>query len=211
MMSVPKSLKLVKESMVDSEDNASSLMFTPKREAAQKQQQQSSSVKKTSVTSKPLLSRERVDRALETLKKSSSSRAGSFSKPFRSASIKVTSPDNQTPSGIRVKPQPQKAEIRKTSTSYVNPVFKNEELDPVAQMELGDEDVVESEAEASNKAVDNLRNSTPQYGYSVVVAIDFGTTYSGYAYSFTHDPENIHIMRKWEGNPINKIIYKNHF
>ena len=24
--------------------------------------------------------------------------------------------------------------------------------------------------------------------------------YSGYAYSFTHDPENIHIMRKWEGD-----------
>ncbi|XP_028966949.1 uncharacterized protein LOC100899882 [Galendromus occidentalis] len=33
----------------------------------------------------------------------------------------------------------------------------------------------------------------------VVVAIDFGTTYSGYAYSFTRDPDSIHIMRKWEG------------
>ena len=32
-----------------------------------------------------------------------------------------------------------------------------------------------------------------------MVAIDFGTTYSGYAYSFTHDPDNVHIMRKWEG------------
>ena len=41
---------------------------------------------------------------------------------------------------------------------------------------------------------------TPQFSHSVVVAIDFGTTYSGYAYSFTHDPENTHIMRKWEGN-----------
>ena len=41
---------------------------------------------------------------------------------------------------------------------------------------------------------------TPQFQFSVVVAIDFGTTFSGYAYSFTHDPENIHIMRKWEGN-----------
>ena len=40
---------------------------------------------------------------------------------------------------------------------------------------------------------------TPQFQFSVVVAIDFGTTFSGYAYSFTHDPENIHIMRKWEG------------
>jgi len=40
---------------------------------------------------------------------------------------------------------------------------------------------------------------TPQHSYFVVVAIDFGTTYSGYAYSFTHDPDNVHIMRKWEG------------
>ncbi|XP_022666555.1 uncharacterized protein LOC111252621 isoform X2 [Varroa destructor] len=42
---------------------------------------------------------------------------------------------------------------------------------------------------------------SPQIALSpfVVVAIDFGTTYSGYAYSFTRDPESIHIMRKWEG------------
>ncbi|XP_042887588.1 uncharacterized protein LOC122263281 isoform X2 [Penaeus japonicus] len=33
----------------------------------------------------------------------------------------------------------------------------------------------------------------------VVVAIDFGTTYSGYAFSFTRDPENVHMMKKWEG------------
>ncbi|XP_031805606.1 heat shock 70 kDa protein 12B [Sarcophilus harrisii] len=35
--------------------------------------------------------------------------------------------------------------------------------------------------------------------FSVVVAIDFGTTSSGYAFSFTSDPESIHMMRKWEG------------
>ena len=33
----------------------------------------------------------------------------------------------------------------------------------------------------------------------VVVAIDFGTTYSGYAFAFTRDPDSIHMMRKWEG------------
>ena len=33
----------------------------------------------------------------------------------------------------------------------------------------------------------------------VIVAIDFGTTYSGYAFAFTRDPESIHMMRKWEG------------
>lgn len=35
--------------------------------------------------------------------------------------------------------------------------------------------------------------------FSVVVAIDFGTTSSGYAFSFATDPEAIHMMRKWEG------------
>ena len=33
----------------------------------------------------------------------------------------------------------------------------------------------------------------------VVVAIDFGTTFSGYAFSFNRDIESIHVMRKWEG------------
>ncbi|NXP74306.1 HS12B protein, partial [Ramphastos sulfuratus] len=35
--------------------------------------------------------------------------------------------------------------------------------------------------------------------FAVVVAIDFGTTSSGYAFSFSSDPEAIHMMRKWEG------------
>ncbi|KAG2462915.1 HS12A protein, partial [Polypterus senegalus] len=38
-----------------------------------------------------------------------------------------------------------------------------------------------------------------QQCFAVVVAIDFGTTSSGYAYSFTKEPECIHIMRRWEG------------
>ncbi|XP_067389625.1 heat shock 70 kDa protein 12B [Emydura macquarii macquarii] len=35
--------------------------------------------------------------------------------------------------------------------------------------------------------------------FSVVVAIDFGTTSSGYAFSFSNAPEAVHMMRKWEG------------
>ncbi|XP_056148001.1 heat shock 70 kDa protein 12A [Lampris incognitus] len=35
--------------------------------------------------------------------------------------------------------------------------------------------------------------------FSVVVAIDFGTTSSGYAYAFAKEPECIHTMRRWEG------------
>ena len=41
--------------------------------------------------------------------------------------------------------------------------------------------------------------SPKQHSYFVVVAIDFGTTYSGYALSFTRDPDNVHMMRNWEG------------
>lgn len=32
--------------------------------------------------------------------------------------------------------------------------------------------------------------------FSVVVAIDFGTTSSGYAFSFAQDSEAIHMMRR---------------
>lgn len=35
--------------------------------------------------------------------------------------------------------------------------------------------------------------------FVVVVAIDFGTTSSGYAYAFAKEPECIHTMRRWEG------------
>ncbi|GBN77285.1 hypothetical protein AVEN_81016-1 [Araneus ventricosus] len=50
----------------------------------------------------------------------------------------------------------------------------------------------------SGNRVDH-QSSSPQQNYFVVVAIDFGTTYSGYAFSFTQDSDNIHMMRKWEG------------
>ncbi|XP_022080725.1 uncharacterized protein LOC110973860 isoform X2 [Acanthaster planci] len=39
----------------------------------------------------------------------------------------------------------------------------------------------------------------PRRPFGVVVAIDFGTTFSGYAYSFCQEPDDIQIMRKWEG------------
>lgn len=43
------------------------------------------------------------------------------------------------------------------------------------------------------------RDAVPLSKYLVVAAIDFGTTYSGYAFAFTRDPESIHMMRRWEG------------
>ena len=56
----------------------------------------------------------------------------------------------------------------------------------------------------SSVTANNVRDHISFYGTSrlhhfVIVAIDFGTTYSGYAFSFTRDPDNIHVMRKWEG------------
>ncbi|XP_063807185.1 heat shock 70 kDa protein 12A-like, partial [Pseudophryne corroboree] len=48
-------------------------------------------------------------------------------------------------------------------------------------------------------AKDSDTGSADEQNFSVVVAIDFGTTSSGYAYSFSKEPECIHIMRRWEG------------
>ncbi|XP_057199853.1 heat shock 70 kDa protein 12A isoform X3 [Triplophysa rosa] len=46
---------------------------------------------------------------------------------------------------------------------------------------------------------DSEDNEPTRHYYVVVVAIDFGTTSSGYAYAFTKEPECIHTMRRWEG------------
>uniref|UniRef100_A0A671E5E2 Heat shock 70 kDa protein 12A n=1 Tax=Rhinolophus ferrumequinum TaxID=59479 RepID=A0A671E5E2_RHIFE len=51
----------------------------------------------------------------------------------------------------------------------------------------------------SHIANDADPNVSEQPTFLVVVAIDFGTTSSGYAYSFTKEPECIHVMRRWEG------------
>ncbi|XP_046711701.1 heat shock 70 kDa protein 12A isoform X3 [Silurus meridionalis] len=46
---------------------------------------------------------------------------------------------------------------------------------------------------------DSEQNETVTQTFVVVVAIDFGTTSSGYAYAFVKEPECIHTMRRWEG------------
>lgn len=48
-------------------------------------------------------------------------------------------------------------------------------------------------------SVDSGTGSHHPSQHFIVVAIDFGTTYSGYAFSFTRDPDTIHMMRKVEG------------
>ncbi len=42
----------------------------------------------------------------------------------------------------------------------------------------------------------------------VVVAIDFGTTYSGYAYAFTHSPDEIHLMRRSDPGQYGTMSHK---
>jgi len=56
-----------------------------------------------------------------------------------------------------------------------------------------------SGASFGQRSIDNGSITESTESHFVVAAIDFGTTYSGYAFSFTRDPESIHIMRKWEG------------
>ena len=75
------------------------------------------------------------------------------------------------------------------------PIKPTEEMQ---EIEKPEEEIVECEEHSKQSSI----KETPQFSYAVVVAIDFGTTFSGYAYSFTHDPENIHIMRKWEGKAL---------
>jgi len=44
--------------------------------------------------------------------------------------------------------------------------------------------------------------------YRVVAAIDFGTTYSGYAYAFTDQPDSIYLMRRTDSNQPGVSNYK---
>jgi hypothetical protein len=136
------------------------------------------------ITTKPLLSRDKVDKALETLRKSS---VGTASPKLRSISkIRVNRSESMA--------SPKSAFSIKSP--IIEPASGPASLPPPI-IKRPPEEAVESEASSPSRSY-NYKD-TPQFRYSVVVAIDFGTTYSGYAYSFTHDPENIQIMRKWEG------------
>ena len=41
--------------------------------------------------------------------------------------------------------------------------------------------------------------------YKLCAAIDFGTTYSGLAYSYAYEKEKVHILSEWPGGVSNKI------
>ena len=44
--------------------------------------------------------------------------------------------------------------------------------------------------------------------YILMVAIDFGTTFSGYAFAFTHSPDKMHMNKNW-GDEVGYTSYKN--
>jgi hypothetical protein len=52
--------------------------------------------------------------------------------------------------------------------------------------------------DSGNESSINYQAKNPSH--FVVVAIDFGTTFSGYAFAFTRDIDSILMMRKVDGN-----------
>ena len=60
-------------------------------------------------------------------------------------------------------------------------------------------DVSSSLAAVETSSTTAVALTPSQASHFVVVAVDFGTTFSGYAFAFTRDPTSIHMMRKWEG------------
>ncbi|ELT91702.1 hypothetical protein CAPTEDRAFT_166803 [Capitella teleta] len=95
-----------------------------------------------------------------------------------------------------------------TSSSHQKPieVVVTTQAGPTSQLNAPlyspSESIDSAIARSSRSSVDSGTSSDParaQPGHFVIVAIDFGTTFSGYAFSFTRDPDSIHMMRKWEG------------
>lgn len=103
--------------------------------------------------------------------------------------------------------------MMKTEVQATNTAIPNRELDTadhqdiqpdiIHRRELSVDTTACAEVEQALQTLDNsifAAEQPPRHqGHFVVVAIDFGTAYSGYAFSFTRDPDSIHMMRKWEG------------
>lgn len=91
---------------------------------------------------------------------------------------------------------PASPSLLQCSTDAVSPV-RQQHLTAAAGTSSVEEEVMESPVATADVTADaSFRPVEPHF---VVVAIDFGTTMSGYAFSFVRDPSSIHMMRKWEG------------
>ena len=55
--------------------------------------------------------------------------------------------------------------------------------------------------ETPYKGIAELQTDTLTRGPFLVVAIDFGTTYSGYAYASSLNPDKVQLMRRVDGGP----------
>ncbi len=73
-----------------------------------------------------------------------------------------------------------------TPTSHRYPPTTNYPNNPLTSDDSGNE-----------SSINYQQKVNPHF---VVVAIDFGTTYSGYAFAFTRDVDSILMMRKVDGN-----------
>ena len=60
--------------------------------------------------------------------------------------------------------------------------------------------------DSGNESSINYQQNATNNTHFVVVAIDFGTTFSGYAFAFTRDIDSILMMRKVDGNDPGKFI-----
>ncbi|CAI5681990.1 unnamed protein product [Oreochromis niloticus] len=68
--------------------------------------------------------------------------------------------------------------------------------DPSPAKSMGDPGITPLSPSHTQNDTDQVPSGS---SFVVVVAIDFGTTSSGYAYAFAKEPECIHTMRRWEG------------
>lgn len=65
---------------------------------------------------------------------------------------------------------------------------------------LASESYRQSSDDSGNESSIHYQAQSKGNTHFVVVAIDFGTTYSGYAFAFTRDADSILMMRKVDGN-----------
>ncbi|XP_075902294.1 heat shock 70 kDa protein 12A isoform X2 [Nelusetta ayraudi] len=82
------------------------------------------------------------------------------------------------------------------SDGPVEKVLSETMANPSPAKSIGDPGITPLSPSHSQNDNDQLQS---QRSFVVVVAIDFGTTSSGYAYAFSKEPECIHTMRRWEG------------
>lgn len=115
---------------------------------------------------------------------------------------------NETPRNVSPMSDNSTTNLDPATRTYVS--YSTPSLDDVTMVETIPKVDSKLDVTHGNRAhmdvsrdADNDATGVPQplqCPHFVVVAIDIGTTYSGYAFCFTRGPDsNIHMMRKWEG------------